>query len=66
LVHDADDAAGVGDRAQLLVVDVAPVAVHTGDAGVADEERLRAIVHGDGVEEAGAVMCARSTKTRLA
>ena len=55
LVHDADDAAGVGDGAQLLVVDVAPVAVDAGDAGVADEERLRAIVRGDGVEEAAPV-----------
>src|SRR5205823_3009047 len=49
LVHDGDDAAGVGDGAQLLVVDVAPMAVDAGDAGVADEERQRAIVRGDGV-----------------
>src|SRR5262245_55928580 len=55
LVHDADHPAGVGHRAQLLVVDVAPVAMHTGDAGVRDDERLRAVVHAHGVEETGAV-----------
>jgi len=55
VLDDADDAARVGDGAQLLVVDVAPVAVDAGDAGVADEERARAIVRVDGVEEAAPV-----------
>ena len=38
---DADAAAAVGDRADLLVVDVAPVLVHAEHAGVRDHRRQR-------------------------
>ncbi len=55
LIHDADHAAGRRHGADLLVVEVAPVGMHAADAGVADQERLRAIVDLDGVEEAAPV-----------
>lgn len=51
LEHDADRAAGVGDRADLRIREVAPVRMHRVDAGVRDDERQRAVVRAHGVEE---------------
>ena len=56
LEDDPDHPAGVRDGADLLVVDVAPVRVHAGHAGVGDDERQRRVVHLDGVPEALAVL----------
>jgi hypothetical protein len=65
VIHDADDAAGVGDGAELFVVDVPPVRVHAGDAGVGDEERAGAVVGRRPRRRTSAGRsCARSTKTR--
>ena len=51
VVHDADDAARLGHRPELSVVEVAPMTVHAGNAGVSHGERQRAIVDEDGVPE---------------
>src|SRR5690242_12063072 len=39
MVHDADDAAAIGDRSDLIVVDVAPVRVATAHTGVRHDGR---------------------------
>ena len=55
LIHDPDRSARVRDGAELFVVEVSPVRAHPGDARVGHDERERAIVRDDGVEEAAAI-----------
>ena len=51
----ADHAAGVGDRAQLRVVEIAPARVNARHSGMRGEQRLSAVMDLDGVEEAARV-----------
>src|SRR5690606_3428671 len=51
VIHDADDAATRDDRAYLVVVEVAPVAVSSAHSRVGDDGRYRWRVGVDGREE---------------